>query len=32
MFRVSRKLQIKARLAGNGRSLGKSCNAELEFS
>jgi hypothetical protein len=29
VFRVSDKRQIKARLAGNGCSIDKSCNAEL---
>jgi len=31
-FRVSRKRQIKARLAANGHSIGKSRNAELALS
>ena len=29
VFRASPKRQIKAQLAGNGHSIGKSCNAEL---
>jgi hypothetical protein len=32
VFRASRKCQIKAQLAANGYSIGKSCNAELTLS
>jgi len=32
VFRGPRKRQIKARLAANGHSIGKSCNAELALS
>jgi len=31
VFRASDKRQIKAQLAGNGCSIGKSCNAEMAF-
>ncbi len=32
VFRASGKCQIKAQLAANGYSIGKSCNAELALS
>jgi len=32
VFRASRKRQIKAQLAANGYSIGKSCNAGLTLS